>query len=50
MFDSLAVFEDWLEQCPHGVQLCLERAQRLVQLTQMSDQLLLQKLRAHHRC
>jgi hypothetical protein len=47
---AIAVFEDWLEQCPHGVQLCFERAQKLVQLTQMSDQLLLQKLRVHPRC
>ena len=46
---QIAVFEDWLEQYPDGVQLCLERAQRLVQLTQMLDQLLLQKLRVHHR-
>jgi len=47
---QIAVFEDWLEQCPHGVQLGLERAQRLVQLTQMSDRLFLEKLRVHHRC
>jgi len=47
---QIAVFEDWLEQCPDGVQLDLERAQRLVQLTQMSDRLFLQKLRVHHRC
>ena len=47
---QIAVFEDWLEQCPHGVQLGLERALILVQLMQMSDRLLLQKLRVHDRC